>query len=171
MRVPVARIQRQAGPSAFRCTAPGNGLEELKAPCNVWLHFPKIAEQPLAPLAAGFVPDLREGRLLSLEHNEHHTTLQLESKWEIPPGAWVYVEDADFAAAESIYFYQIRGLKVQDETGTERGEILDYLETGASGVLILKLGEREIMVPIVDQFVEFRLKEGHVLVKSLEDFL
>lgn len=171
MRVPVARIQRQSGPSAFRCTAPGNALGQLKLPCNAWFHFPKIGEQPLAPLALGFAPELREGSLLSMEHNEHNTTLHLESKWEIPPGTWVYVEDVDFASGDDIYFYQIRGLKVQDETGAERGEVLDYLETGASGVLVLRIAEREVMVPIVDQYVEFRVPQGHVLVRSLEDFL
>jgi hypothetical protein len=172
MRVPVARIQRQAGPSAFRCTAPGNALEHLKLPCSAWFYFPKIAEQPLAPLAEGFVPsELHEGRLLSMEHNKHNTTLVLEYPSEIPSGTWVYVEDGDFAAGTGIYFYQIRGLKVIDESGAERGRILDYMETGASGILLLGIGEREVYVPVVDKYVEFNMKEGHVLVKTLEDFL
>ena len=172
MRVPVARIQRQAGPSAFRCTAPGNALEHLKLPCSAWFHFPKITEQPLAPLADGFVPDLREGRILSMEHNKHNTTLVLEYQSDIPPGSWVYVEDADFASgAEDIYFYQIRGLKVVDESGAERGRILDYMETGASGILLLDLGSREVYIPVVEKYVEFHMKDGYVLVRMLEDFL
>lgn len=173
MRVPVARIQRQTGPSAFRCTAPGNGLGALKIPCNAWLYFPRPAEQPLAPLADGFVPgDLRECVLSSMEQNEHNTTLGIEFPHEIPAGAWVYVEGSDFARnKEDIYFFQIRGLKVLDEQGTERGKVLDYMETGASGVLVLAVGEREVMMPVVEPFIEFHIDQGYILARSFEDFL
>lgn len=171
MRVPVARIQRQTGPSAFRCTAPGSGLVQLKFPCKIWLHFPNPGETPLAPLGTGFEPQLREAALLSVEHNEHNTSVELQSAFDVPSGAWIYAEDADFAADGDIYFYQIRGLRVFDEQGRERGTVLDYIETGASGVLVLGIEEREVMVPVVDEYVEFRLKAGCVLVKSLEDFL
>lgn len=168
MRLPVARIQRCIGPSLYRSTARGNALETVLLPVDAWVHMPASGEDPLAVLQEGFEPSLTSVKLLAIRQGAT-LALTIESAQELPSGAWLYLEDASFKEPDALYFYEIRGLAVQDEDGRVRGRIVDYMETGASGVLVLDLDGKEVLVPVAGGYVEF--KAGYVLVRSLEDFL
>ncbi|MCE9600102.1 MAG: PRC-barrel domain-containing protein [Spirochaetia bacterium] len=88
-------------------------------------------------------------------------------------GAWIYLDSELWAEAGSLYFYQIQGATVQDVSGKTRGTVVDFLDAGGSGVLVVQLPDgQEIYLPNHTDFVNFeRVGEGILVALSIEDFL
>ena len=50
---------------------------------------------------------------------------------------------------DEYYWTDLEGLRVRDRDGTVIGTVAYLLETGANDVLVVRDGEREILVPFV----------------------
>lgn len=112
-------------------------------------------------------------------------------------GAWICVRRDRLAellegqrsedGEAALYFFQIQGMPVyaaeDGEGATPVAEIVDYLETGAHGVLTLRLlrpaegsgGEAaansEVLVPYLPEFIEADLHAGRATVRRLPELL
>ena len=68
----------------------------------------------------------------------------------------------------SFYLADIIGLKVIDEDGKELGVLADILSPSLQQVYVVK-GEREIMIPVVPQFIlETNVEGGYIKVRLIE---
>ena len=68
----------------------------------------------------------------------------------------------------SFYLADIIGLKVIDEEGKELGVLADILSPSLQQVYVVK-GEREIMIPVVPQFIlETNVAAGYIKVRLIE---
>jgi 16S rRNA processing protein RimM len=74
-------------------------------------------------------------------------------------------EDLDVLPADSYYHYQLRGLRVEDESGAAMGTVADILKTGAGAdVLVVNGPQGESLVPLVASFIkEVDLRGGRVV--------
>ncbi len=52
------------------------------------------------------------------------------------------------------YWYELKGMNVFDENGNFLGKIEKILETGSNDCLIVRNGEGEILIPMVEGFIE-----------------
>ncbi len=67
------------------------------------------------------------------------------------------------------YYHQLIGLEVVDENGERVGEIVSIMEQPASHILVVRDGEKEVLIPFIGEFVKsVDLKEGKVVVSLLE---
>lgn len=68
----------------------------------------------------------------------------------------------------SFYLADIIGLKVIDEDGRELGILKDILSPSLQQVYVVK-GEREIMIPVVPEFIlETNVEQGYIKVHLIE---
>ncbi len=56
--------------------------------------------------------------------------------------------------ADEYFWYELKGLKVVDQNGQELGTIYSIIEAGAQDVLVVRDNMREILIPMVDEFIE-----------------
>lgn len=91
--------------------------------------------------------------------------------WEGP--CWVCVTKAALVQDDGIYCFELVGCRVLKETGGPAvAEVLGYLETGAHGVIETRSSDGQVvLVPLVDEFVEFRLEERVLIIKAFDDFV
>lgn len=70
-------------------------------------------------------------------------------------GSSVAVDISDLPALKDGDFYwaQIEGLKAVDSSGESLGVVDHLIETGANDVLVVRAGEREILIPYVPRVV------------------
>jgi 16S rRNA processing protein RimM len=63
-------------------------------------------------------------------------------------------EDLDVLPPDSYYHHQLRGLRVESDSGTDMGTVADILKTGGGAdVLIVKGPNGEILLPLVSSFI------------------
>ena len=81
-------------------------------------------------------------------------------------------EDLDVLPQGSYYHYQLRGLRVEDESGAEIGAVADILKTGAGAdVLVVRGPKGESLLPLVSSFIkEVDLRAGR-LVAALPELI
>ena len=78
----------------------------------------------------------------------------------------IYVSRADFDLVDLI------GFMVKDEFGLEYGEVRDIINLPTNDSLIFFYKEKEIMIPISDDFIElFDFKHKVVIVKNSDIFI
>jgi 16S rRNA processing protein RimM len=70
------------------------------------------------------------------------------------------------------YHYQLRGLAAVDEDGASLGRVREVLTTGAVDVLAVERDGRELLVPVVEEFVRrVDLAAGRVVLRPVEGML
>ena len=82
----------------------------------------------------------------------------------------VYIDRGDIMLDEGEYFIQdLMGIRaINDATGEVLGKLTDVLTLPANDVFVVT-GEREILIPVVPEFVkEVNLTEGFVRVRLIE---
>jgi len=81
----------------------------------------------------------------------------------------VYIARKDVKLPRGSFFIaDIIGAKVVTEDGTELGTLADVMEMPAQNIYLVK-GEREIMIPAVDEFVlNTDVKKGVITVRLIE---
>ena len=52
------------------------------------------------------------------------------------------------------FWYELEGLRVMDQDGKELGTVYSIIEAGAQDVLVVRDGKREILIPMVDEFIK-----------------
>ncbi len=84
----------------------------------------------------------------------------------------VAVEDAVKLPKGKLYIYQLIGLRVVTVDGAALGEIAEVLDTGANDVYIVREGNREILIPAIEDVVkEISLERGEIVVKLMEGLI
>ncbi len=88
-------------------------------------------------------------------------------------GRDVFVEPGAFRRLEADRFYdfEVLGRRVVAGDGTEVGEVAGILETGGPALLVVKRGEREVYVPLVEGVVTRIDREAGVVVIDPPDGL
>lgn len=67
------------------------------------------------------------------------------------------------------YYHEIIGLNVINMAGEVMGTISEILGQPSSDVYVVKSGDKEYLIPVVENFVkEINLNEGHVRVNPVE---
>ena len=81
----------------------------------------------------------------------------------------VYIARKDVKLPQGSFFIaDIIGAKVVTEDGTELGTLADVMEMPAQNIYLVK-GEREIMIPAVDEFIlKTDVKNGVITVRLIE---
>ncbi len=70
------------------------------------------------------------------------------------------------------YYFQLKGLKVADESGHLLGTVVDIEETGAHNCLRIKAENKDILVPYVPSFIkEVNLEEGMIMIHVIEGLI
>lgn len=74
---------------------------------------------------------------------------------ELLKGQELWVDRAHAVALEDDEYYMadLIGMKAVSEEGEELGEVIDYMETAANLVLVVRKDREEILIPMVDVFV------------------
>ena len=82
---------------------------------------------------------------------------------------YVNREDAIPLEDGEYYIADLIGLKVFDEVGALLGELADVLQTGANDVYIVKNGDKELLIPVIEECIrEVDLEKGCVRVHLME---
>jgi 16S rRNA processing protein RimM len=76
----------------------------------------------------------------------------------------ISVAEAAPLSMGSYYPHQIEGLAVEDEAGRPLGTLIDVLSTPANDVWVVNTGDREVLVPAVDEFIVRVDLESRVIV-------
>ena len=72
--------------------------------------------------------------------------------------------------ADHFFIHDLRGLKVYDSSDNFLGLLAEVQSTGGSDLLVVQAAGKEILVPLVADFVEkIDLEEGKVIVRLWED--
>lgn len=84
--------------------------------------------------------------------------------------AVLYIDRKDANLPEGSFFLaDLMDMEVRDTQGKVLGKIADVLTLPANNVYVVRGGEREIMIPAVDQFVkEVNVDEGYMTVTLIE---
>ena len=84
--------------------------------------------------------------------------------------AVLYIDRKDANLPEGSFFLaDLMNMEVRDTQGKVLGKIADVLTLPANNVYVVRGGEREIMIPAVDQFVkEVNVDEGYMTVTLIE---
>lgn len=84
--------------------------------------------------------------------------------------AVLYIDRKDANLPQGSFFLaDLMDMEVRDTQGKVLGKIADVLTLPANNVYVVRGGEREIMIPAVDQFVkEVNVDEGYMTVTLIE---
>ncbi len=82
-------------------------------------------------------------------------------------------EELRMQPPEGYYFLDdIVGLLVFDRSGKQIGRVTDVISHAANDVLVVRDGEREVLIPVVRQFVKtIDLDRGQIIVELIEGML
>jgi len=71
-------------------------------------------------------------------------------------GQALYVLRDQFPALpnDEYYWFQIQGLRVYDEEGHYYGNIEEIIRTGSNDVYVVRSGEKELLLPMIDSVVK-----------------
>jgi 16S rRNA processing protein RimM len=130
-----------------------------------------------------FVPgpgdEAREVRVTSCWPHKGRFVLKIEGVDSIDDaeryrGLELRIAEEELAALPegSYYHHQLRGLRVDDPSGTSLGVVMDLMETGGGATILVVRGpEGELLIPLADAFVKKVDVAGGRLVAERPQFL
>ncbi len=81
----------------------------------------------------------------------------------------VPIDDLPELEEDAFYRFEILGLRVVDEDGTELGEVEEVIETGSNDVYVVRDAESELLIPAIDSVVkQVDTTEKRMIVTLLE---
>jgi len=83
----------------------------------------------------------------------------------------IYIEKKELPELEEgeYYSYQLIGIKVKTTDGEYLGDIAEILSTGSNDVYVVRDGEKEILIPAIEDVIEEIDLEGKIIrVKLIE---
>lgn len=84
----------------------------------------------------------------------------------------VYGEDFQPLPEGEYYWFQIEGLQVFDEEGRYYGTIDEIIVTGSNDVYVVRDGDKELLLPMIDSVVKsIDLKENKLIFHIIEGLL
>ncbi len=88
-------------------------------------------------------------------------------------GHWICIPKSELGKRKGeLYYFQIVGLQVKTEPeGDVCGVVENVFETAAHGVASVRTPDgREILVPLVDEWVTFHLDQGLLIIPNFSEF-
>ncbi|MCY3760800.1 MAG: PRC-barrel domain-containing protein, partial [Gemmatimonadetes bacterium] len=68
--------------------------------------------------------------------------------------------------------FDLVGCRVEDEDGSELGKVADVQEMPSADLLVIRNGQKEVLIPLVGDFVtEVLVSERRVVVAGVEDLV
>lgn len=89
-------------------------------------------------------------------------------------GAKVSMARSDFSKlpGEEYYWFEIEGIAVADEKGRPCGHITEIIQTGSNDVYVVRDGEREWLLPMIDSVVKnIDLEAGKLIFRNVEGLI
>lgn len=89
-------------------------------------------------------------------------------------GSELFVPESELPGTEEgeYYYYQLIGLEVISAQGDSLGTLTGIIETGANDVYVISRGDREILIPAIEEVVlEVDLSSGKMIVNLPEGLL
>jgi len=89
-------------------------------------------------------------------------------------GAWIFVEENEIVHPRpgSYFIHEIVGLKALSEDGKELGIVMDVVHLPAGDAWVVRIGEREVMVPAVKEFIRnVDLRRRRVVIRMIEGLM
>ena len=81
-------------------------------------------------------------------------------------------EEVPDPPAGSYYVFDLVGCRVEDEDGSELGKVVDVQEMPSADLLVIRNGQKEVLIPLVGDFVTaVLLSERRVVVGGVEDLV
>ncbi len=82
------------------------------------------------------------------------------------------IEESPPPPEGSYYYYQIIGMEVVTDEGRVIGKVEEIWETGANDVYIVRDGEKEYLIPAVEEFIrEIDINRNRMTITPLEGLL
>ena len=95
---------------------------------------------------------------VAAEVSKGYLTIPREQVPDPPPGSY--------------YVFDLVGCRVEDEDGTELGKVADVQEMPSADLLVIRNGHKEVLIPLVGEFVaDVLLPERRVVVAGVEDLV
>ena len=84
----------------------------------------------------------------------------------------LYVSRKDLSNKKGYYLIDLIGFLVKDEFGNDYGKVIDVINLPTNNSLLIDYHNREIMVPIIDNFIElFDYKDEVIVIKNSDVFI
>ena len=123
--------------------------------------------------------DLLECNVQSTQSRKGFFVVQVEQISHIDQvkslvGGEVFALRSDMAELEEgdFYWFELVGLKVVTSDGRDLGEVRSIIPTGANDVLQVRLGDKEILIPYIDDVIaSVDLEAGVITVDPLPGML
>jgi 16S rRNA processing protein RimM len=89
-------------------------------------------------------------------------------------GQTVLAPEADFKKLPKgeYYWFQVIGLNAYDQDGRHYGQVADIIETGSNDVYVVRDGEKEILIPMIDWVVKsIDIEEKKLIFDNVEGLI
>ena len=137
--------------------------ETLEDSINVWIN---LDDDKYQSLMVEYLLSSGKYKIIKFEG------INSRNESEIFSNKRMYVSREDFNNAQDVYLVDLIGFMVKDEFGLEYGEIKDIINLPTNNSLIFFYKEKELMIPISDDFIElFDFKDKVVIVKNSDIFI
>ena len=135
----------------------------LKNNINVWI---KLGADKYKRLLVEYLLSSGKYKIIKFEG------INSRDKAEFLSSSVIYVSREDFDNAQDLYLVDLIGFMVKDESGLEYGKVEDIINLPTNDSLVFFYKQREIMIPISDDFIElFDFKHKMVIVKNSDIFI
>ena len=135
----------------------------LKNNVNVWI---KLDSDKYKSLVVDYLSSSGKYKVIKFEE------INSRNESEFFSNTTIYASRADFDSAQDLYLVDLIGFMVKDEFGLEYGKIDDIINLPTNDSLIFIYKDKEILIPISDDFIElFDFKHKMVIVKNSDIFI
>lgn len=89
-------------------------------------------------------------------------------------GLWIFIEEKEIVHPKkgSYFVHEIVGLKAVREDGAELGVVTDVVNLPAGDAWVVKIGDREVLVPAVKEFIrDVDLHRRVVVIRMIEGLM
>ena len=162
--VPIADVIKPKGlKGELKVFLYNKNSKTLKNNVNVWI---KLDSDKYESLIVDYL--LSSGKYKVIKFEE----INSRNQSEFFSNTTIYASRADFDSAKDSYLVDLIGFMVKDELGLEYGKINDVINLPTNDSLIFIYKDKEIMIPISDDFIElFDFKNKVVIVKNSDIFI
>ena len=127
-------------------------------------------------------PDESTGQELQVENLRGHYSKRIvkfkgfnsiEAVQELS-GHLVYIKREDFKVLPDgqYYWFEIEGLNVYELDGRYYGQVVEVMATGSNDVYVVRDGDKEILLPMIDSVVKLiDLEQGKLVFKNIEGLI
>ena len=162
--VPIADILKPKGlKGELKVFLYNKNSKTLKNNVNVWI---KLDSDKYKSLVVDYLSSSGKYKVIKFEE------INSRNESEFFSNTTIYASRADFDSAQDLYLVDLIGFMVKDELGLEYGKINDVINLPTNDSLIFIYKDKEIMIPISDDFIElFDFKNKVVIVKNSDIFI